>query len=770
MCNKIQSAFLKWFWGLFFITISSIILIFTLISAGVIGYVPPLEELENPKNRLATEIYSADNKVLGTFYSGKDNRMKTTYAELSPNLINALLATEDIRFYSHSGIDGKALSRALLSLGQKGGASTITQQTAKLLYTDKAGNIFKRLTQKLNEWIIAVRLERLYTKEEIITLYFNKFDFLHNAVGIKTASYVYFNTTPDKLTIPQAATLIGMCKNPSIYNPASKREATRQRALERRNTVLNQMHKYGFISKEKCEEYKKSPMGLNYQPVSHNQGLAPYFREYLRVQMNAKKPKRSHYAEWQLKPYGQYYLDSLAWEDDPLYGFIAKNPKSDGSKYSLYEDGLKIYTTIDSRMQEYAESAVEEWLPELQNDFFKEKKRKKKGIFPYNFSNKEKDRFINRAIIQSERYRVMKNAGISKEQILKTFEMPTEMQIFSWNGLIDTVMSPKDSLLWTKSFARVGFMSMDASNGFVKAYVGGPNFSFFKYDMATKGRRQIGSTVKPFIYTLAMSEGMMPSDTILNQPITLKDGNGRDFTPRNGSKRRMGEYVSLKWMLQQSNNWGSATLMSMLSPNQLVKLMRSFGISGHIPAVVSLCLGPNEVSVDEMVSAYTTFPNKGIRMSPVFVTHITDNKGNIIANFTSRTTEVINEKTASKMINMMKAVIDGGTGYRIRYKYGISAQIGGKTGTTNNNSDGWFIGYTPKLVSGVWVGWEDRQIHFANTSKGQGANMALPIWAIYMKKVFANQQLGYDETDIFKLPMDNSQPEPNPDPNEIIEE
>jgi penicillin-binding protein 1A len=750
--DKTKQKFLKYFWGIVAIGVGVVALTFLLISVGIVGYVPPLEELENPKNKLATEIYSADGKVIGTFYSGKDNRMKTTYDELSPNLINALLATEDVRFYKHSGVDGKALLRAILSFGGGGGASTITQQTAKLLYTNRSGNFFKRIPQKLNEWIIAVRLERLFTKEEIMSLYFNKFDFLNNAVGIKTASQVYFNTTPDKLTIPQAATLVGMCKNPSLYNPASHREETRQRALNRRNTVIDQMAKYKFITRQEAEGYKQSPMGLDYHSAGHDQGLAPYMREYLRTRLSAKKPKRSSYADWQLKPYGQYYLDSLAWETDPLYGFIEKNPKSDGTKYSLYQDGLKIYTTIDSRMQSYAESVVRQWLTGLQNDFFKEKKKRKNGIFPSNFTKDDIDKFIERSILRTERYRVMKASGMSKSQIFAEFDKPIDMKVFSWRGEIDTVMSPRDSMLWAKSFARVGFMSMEPSNGYVKAYVGGPDFTYFQYDMATQGRRQVGSTVKPFIYTLAMEEGMYPCDKIINQPVTLTDANGKPFTPRNGSKARLNEQVTLRWMLQNSNNWGSATLMGMLAPEQLVKLMRSFGISGYIPPVVSLCLGPNEVSVAEMVAAYTTFPNKGIRTTPVFVTHITDNKGNVIAQFSTNTIEVVNEKTAYKMINMMQAVLDGGTGSRVRYKYGVNAPAGGKTGTTNDNSDGWFIAYTPQLVSGVWVGWEDRQIHFASMAEGQGANMALPIWAMYMKQVLEDTSLGYSPSARFNIP------------------
>lgn len=752
MNDNTKKRFLKVFWGVFVGGVLLLVATLFAMSVGIIGYVPNIEELENPQNKFATEIISADNQVLGTFYSGRDNRLRTTYDELSPNLINALLATEDIRFYKHSGIDSKALIRALVSFGRSGGASTISQQTAKMLYTDRASNIFKRVIQKLNEWVIAVRLERIYTKDEIISLYFNRFDFINNAVGIKMASKVYFNTTPDKLTVPQAAMLVGMCKNPSLYNPASRRKATQERALNRRNVVLGQMKKYKFITEEEFEKYKSEPLGVDFQSVDHKQGLAPYLREYLRTRLNAKKPKSSNYADWQLKPYGQYHLDSLAWETDPLYGFIEKTRKSDGSKYDLYKDGLKIYTAVDSRMQAYAESTVREWLTGLQKDFFKEKKKRKNGIFPSNMSKEDIESFIERAIVQSERYRVMKAGGMSKPEIIKAFNEPVEMTIFSWDGLIDTVMTPRDSLLWAKSFARVGFMSMEPNTGHVKAYVGGPDYTYFQYDMATQGRRQVGSTVKPFIYTLAMSEGMWPCDKLVNQPVTLIDGNGRPFTPRNGSRARIGETVTIRWMLQNSNNWGSAYLMSILSPEQLVKLMRSFGISGYIPPVVSLSLGPNEVSVSEMVSAYTTFPNRGIRVTPIFVTHITDNKGNLIASFVPKTVEVIDEETSYKMINMMQAVMDGGTGSRVRYRYGVNSPAGGKTGTTNDNSDGWFIAYTPQLVSGVWVGWEDRQIHFASMAEGQGANMALPIWALYMKKVLANPELGYDPNARFNIP------------------
>jgi penicillin-binding protein 1A len=476
--------------------------------------------------------------------------------------------------------------------------------------------------------------------------------------------------------------------------------------------------------------------------------------------MNAKKPKRSNYASWHLKDYGQYYLDSLAWETDALYGFVEKNPKSDGTKYDLYKDGLKIYTTIDARMQQIAETAVKNQLTDLQAKFFKEKKGKKNGIFPSNMKQEEIDALIERAIKQSERYRLMKKNSVSDKEIVQAFNTETEMSVFSWQGIKDTIMTPRDSIIYAKSFARIGFMSMESTTGYVKAYIGGPDFTFFQYDMATIGRRQVGSTIKPFFYTLAINDlGILPCDMIKNEPITFYnvDGQGTNFTPRNSSKAHIGEMVTLRWMLQNSNNWGTAYVMSLFTgtqnptpPLNLVKMMRNFGISGKIDAVVSLCLGPCEVSVSEMVSAYTTFPNKGVRFSPVFVTHITDNKGNVIASFHANTSEVISEDTSYKMLNMMQAVVNGGTGSRIR-RY-ISTPAAGKTGTTNDNADGWFIGYTPQLVSGVWVGWEDRKVHFASMAEGQGAAMALPVWGEYMQNVLANPNLGYSPTAQFNIP------------------
>ncbi|MBO8439569.1 MAG: transglycosylase domain-containing protein [bacterium] len=752
---KQKKTFLVWFWGLFAAAVLVVAGIFVAIAYGWIGYLPPIEELQNPKNKFATEIYSSDGELIGTFYTAKDNRINANYNELSPNLVKALIATEDIRFESHSGIDAKAIARAailrgLFQMKGAGGGSTLTQQLAKQLYSPMAENIVQRAMQKPIEWVIAVELERLYTKEEILTMYLNKFDFLNNAVGIKTASNVYFGVPPSDLTVEQAATLVGMCKNPSLYNPVSAKR--RPKCEERRNVVLSQMHKAGYLTQAEYDSIRQIPLTLDYHRVDHKLGMAPYFREYLRKTLTAKEPKKKNYASWQLAPYGQYYLDSIEWADNPLYGFCEKNPKKDGTKYDIYRDGLKIYTTIDSRMQLYAEQAVEEHMKEMQAKFFKSQKGRKKAPFASSTSDKDIERSLNQAMRNTDRYRALKKAHATEEEIREAFETPVEMEVFSYDGIVDTVMSPMDSIRYHKYFARCGMMSIDPLTGYVKAYIGGPDFSYFQYDMATVGRRQVGSTVKPYLYSLAMSEGYWPCDTTINQEITLYDGLGRPFTPRNSSKARVGETVTFKWGLQTSNNWITAYLMSLLSPDQLVKLMRSFGIKGELVPVISLCLGPCEVSVAEMVDAYTVFPNKGIRTEALYVTHIEDNNGNRIAEFVPRTEEVLSEETTYKMLDMLTAVMDHGTGIRVRYRYNINAPAGGKTGTSQENSDGWFMGFTPSLVSGVWVGWEDRTVHFANMADGQGASMALPIWAKYMQRVLNDSTLGYDATQQFDIP------------------
>lgn len=741
-----MKKFLVYFWSLFAAGVVVVVVLFWMITKGWLGYLPPLEELQNPKNKYASEVFSADMQSLGRYYR-QANRVGVQYSDLSPELVEALIATEDARFYNHTGVDFKAFMRAVLKLGRAGGGSTLTQQLAKQIWSPQANNIFERAMQKPIEWVIATKLERLYSKDEILLMYLNQFDFLYNAVGIKSAAQVYFSTTPADLKVEESAMLVGMCKNPSLYNPVRRP----QNALDRRNTVLSQMAKYGYLTEAERDSLQALPIELHYSSVDHKQGMAPYFREYLRNVLTAKEPKESHYSEWNKQ---QYKIDKYQWDNNPLYGFCNKTTKPDGSPYNLYQDGLRIYTTIDSRMQRYAEEAVDEHMQSLQKSFFRECRRKRNAPFSISITREEIDGIMTRSMRQTDRYRGMKKAGKTEEEIRAAFNTPVEMQVFSYegNGLIDTVMSPMDSIRWLKTYLRCGFMSMDPLNGHVKAYVGGPDFAHFQYDMATMGRRQVGSTVKPYLYTLAMDEGMSPCDKVVNDSITLYDANGLPWTPRDTHAKNQGDTVTLAWGLRYSSNWITAYLMSMFTPEQLVRLMQSFGIQGQLDPVISLCLGPCEVSVQEMVDAYTTFVNKGIRTEPLYVTRIEDNNGNVLARFAPLTHEIISETTSYKMIQMLQDVVDRGTGVRVRYKYGIKAPMGGKTGTTNNNSDGWFMGFTPSLVSGVWVGGEDRAIHFDNLAEGQGASMALPIYALYMQRVYRDTTLGYSEEEQFDIP------------------
>ncbi len=735
-----------------FIALISLVCVFIFfsIAKGWIGYMPPVEDLENPNYKFATEVFSEDGKVLGTYSYSKENRVFVGYNDLSPNIINALIATEDVRFAEHSGIDAYALTRAIVKRGilmQKnaGGGSTITQQLSKQLYSPSADNVMERLFQKPIEWVIAVKLERYYTKEEILTMYLNKFDFLNNAVGIKTAAFTYFGCEPKDLKIEEAATLVGMCKNPSLYNPVRYNERSRGR----RNVVLDQMRKAGYITEAERDSLQALPLKLKYNRVDHKEGLATYFREYLRGVLTAKKPDKANYRGWQMQ---KYYEDSLDWENNPLFGWCEKNTKKDGTKYNLYTDGLKIYTTLDSRMQQYAEDAVTEHLKELQGYFFKEKKGAKKAPYTFRLTQEQVDEILGRAMRLSDRYRIMKKAGATEAEIKKAFDTPEEMSVFSWEGEKDTIMTPMDSIRYYKFFLRAGFMSMDPRNGHVKAYVGGPNYHYFQYDMAMVGRRQVGSTIKPFLYTLAMENGFSPCDEVRHVEYTLIDENGKPWTPRNANKKLIGDMVTVKWGLANSDNWITAYLMSKLNPYNLKRLIHTFGVRNRdIVPSVSLCLGPCEISVGEMVSAYTAFPNKGIRVAPLFVTRIEDNDGNVLATFAPEMQEVISVSSAYKMLVMLRAVVNEGTGGRVR-RLGVKADMGGKTGTTNYNADGWFMGFTPSLVSGCWVGGEDRDIHFDTMLHGQGASMALPIWTKYMVKVLGDKSLGYDENETFQLP------------------
>ncbi len=746
--RKVFIQFLLWLLGL---TVLGSSLVFVAIWNGSIGYMPPVEDLQNPISRFATQIYSSDGKVIGTWNFNRENRICVPYSDLSPYLVKALVATEDVRFYDHSGIDFIALSRAIVKrglLGQTsaGGGSTITQQLAKQLYSDAAGSTLERLLQKPIEWVIAVKLERNYTKEEIIALYLNYFDFLHNAVGIKTASTTYFYKDPKNLTLEEAATLIGLCKNPSLFNPVRYPE----RCRERRNVVLDQMRKAGYITDEQYEKSCALPITLNFHRNDHKDGTAPYLREFLRVYMSAERPDRSKYPSWNKR---QYVLDSIAWDTDPLYGWCNKNFKKDGTPYNLNADGLKVYTTIDSRMQRYAEEAVYGHVARyLQPEFFKENKGKPNAPFTSQLTKKQVNQIMERAVLQSERYRILKANGASDEEIHKSFHTPTDMSIFTYHGDVDTTMTPIDSIRYVKSFLRAGFMSMDPVTGAVKAYVGGLDYTHFMYDMVTGGRRQVGSTIKPFLYSLAMENGFSPCDLAPNVQHTYMVA-GKPWTPRNASHKRAGEMVTLKWGLAQSSNWISAYLMSKLSPQQFVQLLHDYGINNpDIHPSMSLCLGPCEMTVAEMVSAYTTFANHGIRTAPMFVSRIEDNEGNVITNFQPRMNEVISEESANKMLVLLKGVVDGGTAGRLRYKYNFTGEIGGKTGTTNRNSDAWFMGFTPQLVSGCWVGGDDRDIHFDSMRMGQGATMALPIWAYFMKKVYRDKTLPYDPNAKFDLP------------------
>ena len=748
-----RKRFIHILWALLAGGFVSAIVGFFAIWFGWIGYMPDIEDLQNPINRFATQVYSSDGKVIGTWNLNKENRIVIPYKKMSPYLVQALVATEDERFYEHSGIDFRALGRAIIKrgiLGQTnaGGGSTITQQLAKQLYSSTAQSAAQRMLQKPIEWVIAIKLERYYTKEEIIALYLNYFDFLHNAVGIKTAANTYFNKEPKNLTVCEAATLIGLCKNPSFFNPVRYPE----RAKERRNVVLSQMVKAGYMDRAEYQNYSSEPLTLNFHRTDHKDGTATYLREFLRQYMMAKRPVRTDYPSWNNV---QFVADSIAWDTDPLYGWCNKNFKKDGSPYNVYSDGLKVFTTIDSRMQKYAEEAVYQHVARyLQPAFDKENKPKPSSPYSDKLTPQQIRYILNRSITQSERWRTMKAAGCTPEEIKEAFRKKIEMTVFTYHGDIDTLMSPLDSIRYYKGFLRSGFMSMDPKTGAVKAYVGGLDYPHFMYDMVSLGRRQVGSTIKPFLYSLAMENGFTPCDYAPNRQQTYIVA-GRPWTPRNVSHARYGQMVPLKWGLAQSNNWISAYLMSKLNPNQFVQILHDFGI--HNPDIhpsMSLCLGPCEVSVSEMVSAYTVFANHGIRTAPMFVSRIEDNEGNTIATFQPRMNEVIGAANAMKMLTMLMGVVDNGTAGRLRYRYNFQGQIGAKTGTTNNNSDGWFIGFTPQLVSGCWVGGEDRDIHFDRGQMGQGATMALPIWAIFMKKVYADRSLGIDPMAKFDLPED----------------
>ena len=740
-----------------------IALLLTLVYNGVIGYMPPIEELEDPHDKLASVVYAGDGTTeMGRYFQGAGNRIYNDYKEVSPNVINALIATEDVRFEEHSGIDFRSLGRTIFKTiimrdKSSGGGSTITQQLAKQLYSQPSQNLLKRAMQKPIEWMIAIKLERFYTKEEIMNMYLNRFDFLNNAVGIKTAANVYFGKEPNQLTVPEAAMLVGMLKNPSYYNPLRHEERTR----DRRNVVLDQMVKAGRLSAAEAESYKAMPLGLNYHRVDHKEGEVPYLREEIRRLMTASKPKRPKRSDFGSDmaytiAMGNYRTDSTQWEENPLCGWIEKNPKPDGSYYNLYQDGLRIYTTIDLTMQKYAEEAVNEHLGGvLQPAFTAEKRGSKLG--PYSTNNGEVsvktiEQMFERSLKQTPRYKMMKEAGASEEEIKKAFNTPYEMEVFTWvkkNGT--TVpgtklvkMSPRDSLKYMKGLLRTGMMAMDPVTGHVKAYVGGVDFNYFQYDMASRGKRQIGSTSKPFLYTLAMEQGYDPCS------VVSAYANFGGWMPKGGR----GGSLTLKQALTSSNNGVSADLLNSLHVPNFIDKLRMFGISGHVENNITISLGSYEAPVAEMVSAYTTFANKGIRVSPIYVSRIEDNQGNVIYSANAHRTEVTNAEACMNMVMMMMNVVNNGTARSLRSSFDISAEMGGKTGTTNFNSDAWYMGYTPQLVAGVWVGGEERYIHFNNGSIGQGARAAMPIFGRFMRKVYGDKTLPYSQDVKFEFPED----------------
>lgn len=763
-----KKKIIKWFWII--VTAPFAILAVMLALVAAFAKIPSFEELENPDNKLATQVIAEGGEVLATFHI--ENRTYVSYEELSPYLVHAAVATEDSRFYKHSGIDVIGLARVavktiLMNDSSQGGGSTITQQLAKTLYprADMSSKIpgwskVMMVWTKLKEWITAVKLERNYTKEEIMDMYLNSVFFGSGAYGIKSASETFFSKEPKDLTIEEAATLIGMVNKPTRYNPALNPD----QSIVRRNFVLGRMTQtdlpkstgfsaeYRKLDKHVSDSLKLLPIDLTYHYQDHNTGMAPYFRDMLRREMNAKKPERKNYQYPE-----EYTVDSLRWVNDDLYGWLTKNKKADGSSYNLDLDGLRIYTTINYKMQKYAEEAVAEHLGgELQKQLSAELKWKRNRPFSNDVDPEITKTLMNQARRWSDRYRAGKAAGLNDAEILAQFKEPQQMRVFAWNqkGYVDTTMTPDDSIKYYKSFLRASFVAMEPSTGQVKAYIGGPNYRYFKYDNARQGRRQVGSTIKPFLYTLAMQEGMTPCDKVVNMPQTFITGNADEtWTPRSTDRDEwIGKTVTLKWGLTHSSNNISAYLMKQFGPQAMAQMMHKMGISNHIDEVYSLCVGPVDLNPFEMVAAYNTFPSRGVYVTPIFVTRIEDSQGNVLSEFTNQKTEAIGENTAYLMVNLMEGVVRQGTGSRLRSRYGLLGEIAGKTGTTNDNSDGWFIGYTPCITAGIWVGCEDRQVHFESLALGGGSNMALPIWGIWMKKCLADGTLGLSENDHFLAP------------------
>lgn len=755
MKEKTKKTIVKVFW--FCLLTPILALILCIVGVALFAEIPSFEELENPKTNLATQIISEDGKIINTYHI--ENRTFVEFDDLPESLVDAAIATEDVRFHRHSGIDFRSLARVAVksvllgNVGAGGGGSTITQQLAKTLFPREeatssfpGARVIKLVTTKFKEWITAVKLERNYTKDEILTMYMNTIFFGSNAYGIRSAANTFFAKDPIDLNIEESALLVGMVNKPTRYNPTINPD----HSLKRRNHVLSQMNKYGYLEKEAYDSIVQLPILLSYETKDHNSGLAPYFRDMLRRYMNAKEPKKSSY-----KYSEEYQADSLRWENDQLYGWLNKNSKPDGSSYNLDKDGLKIYTTLNSKMQLYAEQAVAEHLGgNLQKSFFADMRWKRNKPFAADVPAETAENLMKQARRWSDRYRTMKDAGASESEINKAFNEKVEMRVFSWNkkGYIDTVMTPNDSIRYYKSFLRAAFVAVEPHTGNVLAYVGGPNYRYFKYDNARQSKRQVGSTIKPFLYTLAMQEGFTPCDQVVNVPYSFEVGD-TTWTPKSTDKDIwIGKTVTLKWGLTHSSNNISAYLMKQFGPSAMVEMCHKLGIKSHLDEVPSLCVGPCDISPFEMVSAFNSFPSRGVQIDPIFVTRIEDNRGNVLSNFAASKREAISEESAYLMVNLMQGVVNEGTAGRLRSVYKLTGQLAGKTGTTNDQSDGWFIGYTPKITAGVWVGAEDRQVHFESLALGGGSNMALPIWGIFMKKVLEDGTLGISSNDVFVKP------------------
>ncbi len=714
---KKKTHYVAVIWTLFGCGLLLLSSFFYLLSKGYLGELPSFEVLENPDTNLSTEIYTADGKLIGSYYY--ENRSAVSFTDISPNMINAIISIEDKRFYEHSGVDGQSLFRVVWGVvsGQKqGGGSTLTQQLAKNLYPrDERLSKMELVFRKFQEWIIAIRLEYNYSKDEILEMYLNTVFYGQSAYGIEKAAQTFFDVSASELNIEQAALLAAVVNAPSAYNPLRHPE----KAMARRNLVISRMVENGFVDQIAADSIKEIPIDLSkYKYTDHNEGSATYLREYLRKQLT----------EWAKTHY-----------------------KDDGTPYDIYRDGLRVYTTIDSRLQQYAEEAVAQHLrDDLQKDFFKEMKGKKFAPFVLN-TQKEVDQLLEISMRRSDRYYSLKRSGMDEDSILLNFHTPVDMTVFSWNGPIDTVLSPWDSMIYAKHYLHSALVSVENGTGQVKAYVGGINYRFFKYDHITQGRRQVGSTFKPFLFTLAMQEGgYTPCTTLPYLPYSIKQEDGTYWQPRDSHDKHKGQEKTLKWSLANSSNWISAYLMDKFGPNAVINMARNMGVTSPLEAVSSLCLGVCDLSVYEMAAAFSCYANQGFYIKPYFITRIEDRNGNIIDLFVPEQHEAMNEVTAYKMIELMRGVVQTGTGVRLRYKYKINTPVAGKTGTTQNNSDGWFMGITPEMTTAVWTGAEDRATHFRSMNKGQGANSALPIFGLYLQKIQADTTLNFGKRDFVK--------------------